>query len=181
MWNRIINAIDRVSIAREEKEGRRAWHLDLPATDYRLPDEREEDSAFVDEHLGLVALQHGDARLFASLNWQSRDGRNWVNGRAKNIVRLRYTTPVIDRLVTATSMDTPGGPLELSTMRYGPYFVVMNGSDEKSFEYEVPDDMRGAMATDLLTGEQGELKDGTIDPSSSRVFATDSKSLSGQR
>ncbi len=154
---------------------------DLPATDYRLPDEREEDRAFVDEHLGLVALRHGDARLFASLNWKSRGGRDWVDGRANNIVRLQYTTPVIDRLVTATSMDTPGGPLELSTMRYGPYFVVMNGSDEKSFEYEVTDDMRGAMATDLLTGEQGELKDGTIDPSSSRVFATDSKSLSGQR
>ena len=104
----------------------------LPSTPYRLPDERGEDSAFVDEYLGLVALRHGDARMFASLNWESRFGRDWAKGTANDVVRLKYTTPTINRLVTAICVDTQGGALGLNTMRYGPYFVVINGSEEKA-------------------------------------------------
>ncbi len=77
------------------------------------------------------------------------------------------------KVITATSMDTPGGPLELSTMRYGPYFVAMNGSEEETFDYQVPGDMRGKMATELLTGERQELEDAVIPPASSKVFVLD--------
>ena len=56
-------------------------------------------------------------------------------------------------------------------MRYGPYYVVINGSEEKRFRYEIPEDMRGKAATELLTGEHAPLESFGIIPSfSSRVF-----------
>ena len=71
----------------------------------------------------------------------------------------------------------PGRALGLNTMRYGPYFVVANASEDKQYRYEIPEDMRGKAATDLLTGEQAPLKSsGIIPPSSSRVFVLSNKS-----
>jgi hypothetical protein len=165
LWDRVMLAVAMANDAQDDGAS------SLPSTDYRLPDEREDDSAFVDEYLGLVALRHGDARLFASLNWESRFGRDWAKGTANHVVRLEYTTPTISRLVTAICVDTQGGALGLNTLRYGPYFVVINGSEKKRFQYEIPEDMQGKAATDLLTEEQAELgSSGVIPPFSSRVF-----------
>ena len=165
LWDRVMLAVAMANDAQDDGAS------SLPSTDYRLPDEREDDSAFVDEYLGLVALRHGDARMFASLNWESRFGRDWAKGTANHVVRLEYTTPTISRLVTAICVDTQGGALGLNTLRYGPYFVVINGSEKKRFQYEIPEDMQGKAATDLLTEEQAELgSSGVIPPFSSRVF-----------
>ena len=85
--------------------------------------------------------------------------------------RINYTTPTINRLVTAICVETQGGPLGLNTLRYGPYFVVINASEKERFQYEIPEDMRGKAATDLLTGEPAELaRSGIIPPFSSRIF-----------
>ena len=172
LWSRIINAIEWTEMAMRDMEGATSGAPDWRPTDYRLPDEMEEDSAFVDEHNGLVALRHGNTRLIASLDWRSRTyPRNWLDGPTSGIVRLKHSTPTIQRLVTAKSMDSKGGPMDLRTMRYGPYFVVMNGSKETSFEYQVPEDMQGERATDLLTGEEETLNSrAVLPPFSSRVF-----------
>lgn len=165
LWNRVMEAVAKVNDALCDSGSA------LPATAYRLPDERGQDSAFVDEYLGLVALRHGDARLFASLNWESRFGRDWAKGAANGVVRLKYTTPTINRWVTAICVETQGGALGLNTLRYGPYFVVINASEKKRFRYKFPEDMRGKAATDLLTGEPAELtRSGVIPPLSSRIF-----------
>lgn len=165
LWDRVMVAVAKANDAQDDGA------FSMPSTDYRLPDERGEDSAFVDEYLGLVALRHGDARMFASLNWESRFGRDWAKGTANQVVRLEYTTPTINRLVTAICVGTQGGALGLNTLRYGPYFLVINASEEKRFHYEIPEDMRGKAATDLLTGEQADLtRSGIIPPFSSRIF-----------
>jgi hypothetical protein len=165
LWDRVLFAVAKANDAQDDAAS------SMPSTDYRLPDERGEDSAFVDEYLGLVAFRQGDARMFASLNWESRFGRDWAKGTANHVVRLEYTTPTINRLVTATCVDTQGGALGMNTLRYGPYFVVINGSEDRQFQYEVPEDMRGNAATDLVTGEQTELTgSGIIPPLSSRIF-----------
>ncbi len=165
LWDRVMEAVAKANDALDDRGSA------LPATDYRLPDERGEDSAFVDEYLGLVALRHGDARLFASLNWESRMGRDWAKGTANHVVRLKFTTPTIQRLVTANCVDSPDGALGLNTLRYGPYLIVLNASEEKAFRYAVPADMRGKPAIDLLTGGQADLDaSGMLAPMSSRVF-----------
>jgi hypothetical protein len=165
LWDRIMKAVSNANDA--QNDGAR----NLPPTHYRLPDEREEDSAFVDEYLGLVALRHGGARMFASLNWESRFGRDWAKGTANHVVRFEYTTPTINRLVTAICVDSQGGALGLNTLRYGPYFLVVNGSEDKGFRYAIPADMRGKRALDLLTGEQADLAaSAMVPPLSSRVF-----------
>lgn len=157
-----------------EKAGHahRMYTAELPPTDYRLPDERAEDSAFVDEFLGLITLRHKGNRLIGMLNWESRSGKTWATGKANNLVRLRYTTPTVDRLVTATCMTNEGGPLALNVMRYGPYFVAINASEEQALSYELASDLRGRQATDLLTGNQVTLDGGVtqLAPMSSRVF-----------
>jgi hypothetical protein len=166
LFDRVMLAVTRAHDAEDDGAS------GIPPTDYLIPDERKEDSAFVDEYLGLVALRHGGARMFASLNWESRFGRNWAVGTANHVVRLEYTTPTINRLVTAIAVDTRGGALGLNTLRYGPFFVVINASEENSFQYEIPKDLQGKAATDLLTGEQADLaSSGAIPPFSSRVFA----------
>ena len=53
-----------------------------------------------------------------------------------------YTTPTINRLVTAVCVETQGGALGLNTLHYGPYFVVINGSEAKRFQYQIPEEMR---------------------------------------
>jgi hypothetical protein len=165
LWDRVMEAVGKANDALDDSDS------SLPTTDYRLPDERAEDSAFVDEYLGLVALRHGEARLFASLNWESRMGRDWAKGTANHIVRLKYTTPTIQRLVTANCVDSPNGSLGLNTLRYGPYFIVLNASGEKAISYSIPADMRGKPAIDLLTGEQTYLDgSGMVAPMASRVF-----------
>ena len=165
LWDRVMLAVSKAKDAQDDATS------SMPSTDYRLPDERGEDCAFVDEYLGLVALRHADARMFASLNWESRFGRDWAKGTANHVVRLEYTTPTINRLVTAICVDTHGGALGLITLRYGPYFVIINGSEDQHFQYEIPEDMRGNRATDLVTGEQTDLaSSGSIPPSSSRIF-----------
>jgi hypothetical protein len=68
-------------------------------------------------------------------------------------------------------VETQGGALGLNTLRYGPYFVVINASEKKRFDCEIPADMWGKAATDLLTGEPAELtRSGIIPPLSSRIF-----------
>jgi len=166
LWDRVMDAVFKANEALDDVG------FSLPSTDYRLPDERGGDSAFVDEYLGLVALRHGDARMFASLNWESRFGRDWVKGTANNVVRLKYTTPTINRLVTALCVESQGGALGVNTLRYGPFLIVLNASEDKEFRYGIPEDMQGKRATDLLTGLELDLNAfGKINPSSSRVFA----------
>lgn len=166
IWDRVMEAVLKANEALDEVS------FSLPPTDYRLPDERSGDSAFVDEYLGLVVLRHGDARMFASMNWESRFGRDWAKGTSNQVVRLKYTTPTINRLVTAVCVDSPDGALGLNTLRYGPYWIVLNASEDREFRYGVPEDMHGRSATDLLTGNVVELGEfGIIAPSSSYVFA----------
>ena len=94
-----------------------------------------------------------------------------ANQMIHTFLALKYTTPTISRLVTAICVHSPDGALGLNTLRYGPNFIVVNGSDEKPFRYELPADLRGKPALDLLTGAQADLAaSGMVPPLSSRVF-----------
>ncbi len=50
---------------------------------------------------------------------------------------------------------------------------AVSGRGPAELEGEEPGDMRGEMATDLLTGERRELEDAVIAPASSAVFVLD--------
>jgi hypothetical protein len=159
--NRAINQAQRY------RQGMKEGSLEtLPSTDYRLPTERDEDSAFADWHLQAVTLRHGDATLFLEC---------WTGGKA----RLRYRTPAFERLAHVPYFENNGPKRRgkygngrmLNTIRYGPYFIVLNGSEEKPFEYKVPKDFRGKKAKELQTGTQGTLgRQLRIPPMSSKVF-----------
>lgn len=144
---------------------------EIPSTDYRLPAEREEDTVFVDEYFSCVAFRLNEATLFARFG-------------ADDIAILRYKTPEFDRLaqVEFSSRGPQIGSDRwltdrvLKSMRYGPYFIVMNGSEEESFEFDVPEELQGAQVTELKSGKQEELSaTEPISPMSSYVFVLNEK------
>jgi hypothetical protein len=109
---------------------------ELPSTDYPLPTEREADSAFVDPHNQAATLRHDDGTLFI---------RMWGD----DLARLRYRRPTFERLahipvdnVGPKRQSYFGDGSMLNVMRYGPYLVVMNGSGEQGYEFEVPKPFR---------------------------------------
>lgn len=66
----------------------------LPRTPYRLPmTAGQPDFAFDDPENGVVAIKHGEDRLFVSLYWRANHG---VNGLAK----VHFMTPDADRVAT---------------------------------------------------------------------------------
>ena len=159
--NRAINRAER-----HREEMKKGQPEALPSTDYRLATEREEDSAYADWHLQAVTLRHGDATLFLEC---------WTGHK----VRLRYRTPAFERLAHVPYFENSGPKRRgkysrgrmLNTIRYGPYFIVLNGSEEKSFEYEVAEDFKGKKATELQSGRTGILgRNPEIPPMSSYVF-----------
>lgn len=116
------------------------------------------------------AVRHGDATLFFECG-------------GKNNVKLRYRTPEYDRLAFVKYEDKgPKMPAKfahgkvLKTFRYGPYFIVMNASEEESFTYQVPEDMRDKQAIELLTGREEPLdRRAELAPASSRAFVIKKK------
>ena len=103
----------------------------------------QEVTAYADEFLFAVAVHQGNLTLFVQL-------------MPYNLARVRCITPQFDRLASIKYADKGpkrAGPHAfsgvLTKFRYGPYFVVMNASGEESFEFDVPEDMRDTMLTEL--------------------------------
>ena len=66
----------------------------LPPSAYRLPmTDGQPDFAFADEEDAIVAIKHGDTRLFVNLYYRAERG---VNG----VARLLEVTPAITRIAT---------------------------------------------------------------------------------
>ena len=115
--------------------------------------------------LEQIGVRYGDATLF----FECVTNKN---------VRLRYMKPEFERLAHVKYEDK--GPKMsakfahgkvLKTFRYGPYLIVMNASEEESFNYEVPEDMRDKQAVELHTGRKVILdRRAEIAPASSRAF-----------
>jgi hypothetical protein len=148
--------------------------IDLPSTEYRLPGERNENSAFADEHIESIAFRYNDATMFLRFYWP--------NGNTRAI--LRYMTPEYDRLVSDVIVNHSGPSKRgkwfnetgvLKTFRYGPYLIVLNGSEEKTQTFDVPEDMQGKTALELQSSKKKELgRSHSISPSSSHVFVVPS-------
>lgn len=69
----------------------------LPPSAYRLPmGEGQPDFAFADEQDAIVAIKHGDTRLFINLYYRSEHGVN-------NVARVYELTPTITRIATVQS------------------------------------------------------------------------------
>ncbi len=141
----------------------------LPDAEMRMPHEKDEpDFAWVDPMSGTVAIRRGEHRVFMSLNWLN----STENGRpvANDLARVHDMTPEAHRLANI-QMDNPHGFGELMIARYGPFLVIANGSNEESYEYVIPEDMRGRVVTEMRSGREGQLKaSATIPPSKSAVF-----------
>ena len=148
--------------------------IDLPSTEYRLPGERNENSAFADEHIESIAFRYNDATMFLRFYWP--------NGNTRAI--LRYMTPEYDRLVSDVIVNHSGPSKRgkwfnetgvLKTFRYGPYLIVLNGSEEKTQTFDVPEDMQGKTALELQSSKKKEFgRSHSISPSSSHVFVVPS-------
>lgn len=141
---------------------------DLPATDYRFPTEREDTTVFVDEYLEALAIHRGDATCLV---------RFWFD---KPWARVAYKAPEFDRYArvkTAGFGPTKTGKMFttpiVKTLKYGPYFIALNGSTEQSQRFEVPEELQGTRVRDLTTGEEGVLQEThTLKPLTSHVFTS---------
>lgn len=128
--------------------------LSLPPTAARLPFEPDQaDSAWADEQGGAIVVQHGQERLFLSLNWRRgfRDGkRDLEHAQTNDIARVHFTTPTIDRIATIAMKSLPGFR-GLYLCRYGNYYVAQNASPEQSCTLPPPSGAR--TAPDLISGK----------------------------
>ena len=146
--------------------------LTLPPDECRLPmEDGQPDFAWADEQGATVAVKHGGARLYVSLNWRRgfKDGkRDPEHVQANNIARVHYTTPTVDRIATI-AMESPHGFGKLYVCHYGPYRVAMNASQDAA--YDVPLPAGAAAAVDLVSGKpcpaQGSIR---LPPSTTAVL-----------
>lgn len=125
----------------------------LAETDTRLPMEDEQDFAWADEQAAGVVVKQDDTRFFATLNYRhgycNGCDRRKSNAVTSDIARIHYTTDTIDRIANV-EMDSPYGIFELYTLKYGPFLMAMNCSEDTSYEYDPDDFISG---TDLISGE----------------------------
>ncbi|MEF8788234.1 MAG: hypothetical protein V5A84_04120, partial [Planctomycetota bacterium] len=160
----VLGAVERVSTL-HETVSRQQDGSELPPSDYRLPYEREGNTAYVDEFLNAGAIRFGDATMFFQV-WDD------------HLVRLRYMTPEYDRFAHVTYRNSGpemtakfGRGKVFKTLRYGPVFIVMNGSEKKQFEFRVPADMQDTGVVNLVTGKSVRLNErGTLPPATSAAF-----------
>ena len=146
--------------------------LALPPDECRLPmEDGQPDFAWADEQGATVAVKHGGARLYVSLNWRRgfKDAkRDPEHVQANNIARVHYTTPTVDRIATI-AMESPHGFGKLYVCHYGPYLVAMNASQDAA--YDVPLPTGAAAAVDLVSGKpcpaQGSIR---LPPSTTAVL-----------
>lgn len=68
---------------------------DLPRVPYKFPmEDGQSDFVFADEENAVIAVKHGDTRLFMNLYFRSENAVN-------NVAKIMEITPVLTRLVTA--------------------------------------------------------------------------------
>jgi hypothetical protein len=123
----------------------RSYFDDVDALDpsaERLPMEASApDAAWADEQGSVVAIKNRSERTFLSLNWRRgfKDGiRDAAHAQVNNVLRVHMTTPTVDRIVTATSMQSPEGFGKFYIARYGPYLIGMNLSASDSYALPIP-------------------------------------------
>lgn len=153
--------------------GHLAKAVTLPETTVRLfAEPGQPDAAWADEQGGVVAVRHGDARLYLALNWRrgfTRGGRDPAHVRVNNVARAHYTTPTLDRIATMR-MDSPHGFGKLYVCRYGPYLVGMNLTTDTT--YTLPATPGAGPATDLVSGQRLDAgRPVPVPPSSTVVLA----------
>lgn len=68
---------------------------DLPPVEYRFPmEDGEPDFVFADEEDAVIAIKHGDTRMFMNLYFRAENAVN-------NVAKIMEITPTLTRLVTA--------------------------------------------------------------------------------
>ncbi len=159
-----LGAVERVDRL-ERQVSRQASESSVPPSDYRLPYERESSTAYVDEFLNAGSIRHDGMTLFFQV-WND------------HVVRLRHMTPEYDRMAHVRYRNR--GPemtakfsqgYVLKTIRYGPFFIVMNGSEERDFTIELPSGMQNVPVRDLVSGQRGTGGSAhEIAPATSAVF-----------
>ncbi len=163
--------------------------MDMPAVNTPLPMEDEHpDFVFADEGMGVVAMKHGERRIFASF-WLLEGAR-----RPARRASIHYTTPTIDRIafvkntnryetrqgkeveISGEPSKDPGrgrikevpkaavppsihkGFAAFNKVRYGDYLFGMNSTYTKTYELEAP----VASAKDLVSGKMHRAEEGNV-------------------
>lgn len=110
----------------------------LPANNtFRLFNEKGHAGwAFGDPMSGTVAIRRNGGNVFMSLNWHNdkKDGEPVAN----DIARVQAITRHTHRVANIT-MSNPYGFGELMLVRYGPFFIGLNASQEKAYDVPIPD------------------------------------------
>ncbi|MCS7254052.1 MAG: hypothetical protein NZ781_08535 [Armatimonadetes bacterium] len=127
----------------------------MPPTNVRLfMEHAQPDMAWVDELGHVVAVRHSDgSRLYVSLQWRrgfKAGGRSPKHVRVNNLARIHHTTQIFDRIATIF-MEAPNGFGKLYILRYGPYFIAVNLTDDTTYTVNVP---FVSEAIDIVTGKQ---------------------------
>ena len=161
------------------------------------------DFAWADEGIGAVAVKHRGSRVWMSLNWRAAGINNLARihyttdtvDRIANVrIRTRFCPSgyALTRPAERCGPFVPGGvalatdgeilpiadgPLpgkaDLYECRFGPYLIVMNTTADRSFEAEIPVDLQGSAAIDLIGKEAVRLDTLKVGPARTMVLYTD--------
>lgn len=145
--------------AAEKDENGIRYHYDMD-TEYILPaDEEYGDFVWTDEAARCVVLRNGDDFIRLVLNWRMEynGSRVYENASVNNVLRVHGWNT--NEVYTATvNMKSPFGFGGVYTARYGDYTIIMNSSEDTSYDVTLAGNGAGA-TVDLATG--GEVDFGT--------------------
>jgi len=160
------------------------------------------DFAWADEGIGAVVLKHMGRRMWVTLGWRAAGINNIARihyttdsiDRIANVkICARYTPSgyTITRpeemvgiyrhkdLVLATDgeiLPIAEGPLggkgDFYQCRYGDYLIAMNCTDEKTFEMDIPDDLKNTSVKELISDRAYRLDQIVVQPRKTLVLYT---------
>jgi hypothetical protein len=163
-------------------------------------DEDQPDFAWADEGIGAVVFKHADRKVWMTLGWRGAGISNiarihYTTDSIDRIANVRIRTDYTPSGYTVTRPDemigiykhkglvlaTDGealpiaeGPLggkgDFYQCRYGDYLIAMNCTHEKTFEIDIPSDLKDTGAEELISGRQYKLTQIAVQPQETLIL-----------
>ncbi len=157
----------------EKDENGISYHYDL-GTDYVLPTEEGfGDYVWTDEMARCVVVRNGDEFFRAVLNWriEYNGKRLYENASVNNVLRVHGQNT--NEVYTATvNMKSPFGFGGVYTARYGDYTIIMNSSEEHSYDITLAGSGKDC-TVDLVSGQKVSFGEAvTMQPLTTMVLYT---------
>jgi hypothetical protein len=165
-------------------------------------DEDQPDFAWADEGIGAVVFKHGGRKVWMTLGWRGAGINNiarihYTTDSIDRIANVRICTSYTPSGYTITRPDEMigiykhkdltlatdsevlpiaegplGGKGDFYQCRYGDYLIAMNCTEEKTFEIDIPFDLKGTIAEELISGRQYKLTQIVLQPLETLILYT---------